>query len=160
LATSERLEKSMKYDGYETHAPKIYKKLLDVQVGVATTGVVDPAVKNLLAVYMAQSLGCAFCADLHTQYAGDIPTSKLTCLPAFREARAMYSEAEYTALLFGEAVLKYIRDGKARDESFFAEVVRVFSPAGLAELMFSATMSITWGVSNYVFEVGPGEIKV
>jgi AhpD family alkylhydroperoxidase len=63
------------------------------------------AVLELVNVRISQLNGCAYCLDLHVRYAvkAGVSSQQLAVLTAWREAEALYSELERSALAVGEA---------------------------------------------------------
>jgi len=77
-------------------------------LSAATGEALDPILRGLVETRASQINGCASCLNMHTTWAREHGETeqRLYLLPAWREARHLYSEREQAALAWTEALTR------------------------------------------------------
>jgi AhpD family alkylhydroperoxidase len=89
---------------------------------------------DLVYLRVSQINGCAYCIDMHSRdlLKEGVTIDKLVLVPAWREARALFSDAERAALAWAETVTRVADTGVPDAE--FESASAVFDQKQLADL--------------------------
>jgi AhpD family alkylhydroperoxidase len=118
---------------YLKASPDGTKALGAVHSYVKTSGL-SPVLIDLVYLRISLINGCAYCIDTHTQdlLKAGMPQAKITLLPVWHEAAALFDERERAALAWAETVT-LVAETNIPDEDFQAARA-VFNEKELADL--------------------------
>ena len=89
---------------------------------------------DLVYLRVSQINGCAYCIDMHSRdlLKADVPVEKLVLVPAWEEARPLFSDQEKAALKWAEVVTR-VSETHVPDEAY-AEARATFTEKQLTDL--------------------------
>lgn len=88
------------------HNPRVLRADARFEQAVAKFNKLDPVLKELAVMVAAARIGCSWCMDFGYWDAHKlgIPIDKLNVVPAWREHRDMFSDAELAVIEYAEAM--------------------------------------------------------
>lgn len=123
-------------------SPEVYEAMLNLN-NAAAKGL-DPDLAELIKIRASQMNHCAFCIDMHTHDARKrgINEQKLTLLPAWEEAGALYTEQEQAALALTEEMTDLTR--KHVSDEVYTRAANAFSERELSQVIAMALTINAW----------------
>jgi AhpD family alkylhydroperoxidase len=123
--------------------PAAYQAVLAMEKYVGESSLDEP-LYDLVKIRASQLNGCAFCLDMHTRdaRAGGEDQRRLDVLSAWREAPALFTEAERAALTLTEAVTLIGENGVSDDT--WAQAREHFDEAGMTHLLMAIAVINVW----------------
>lgn len=138
---------------YARLSPEIYRSLVAVNAQLKT-GTIEPELKVLVDLRVAQLNGCLYCLDMHCREARLLGVSqqKLDCLAAWDEA-PFYTERERAALHWAETVTRVAENHVP--EADYAAARLQFSEQELVDLTFIISVMNAWNRLAVAFRKQP-----
>lgn len=132
----------MDYQTFSTLAPAARAALIDMGKAVEASGL-DKGLLELIKLRASQINGCAFCLDLHLDWARQAGVSqrRIDLLPVWHEAD-VYSAAERAALAWTEALTHIEEGGPAAPDA--ADLSRHFSESEVLFLTVAIANINAW----------------
>jgi len=119
--------------------PDAYKGLTAVRSYVEHCSL-GPTLVSLVYLRVSQINGCAFCIDKHTRelLRLDVSIDKLTLLPVWREAEALFSARERAALAWAESVTNVAQTNTPDQD--YQQALAVLGEQALADLTVAVAL--------------------
>ncbi|EKF21949.1 alkylhydroperoxidase AhpD family core domain protein [Mycolicibacterium hassiacum DSM 44199] len=123
-------------------APEFYQAMIGLDAAAHLD--LDPELAELIKIRASQLNHCAFCVDMHTTDARKhgVNEQKLTLLPAWEEAGALYSERERAALALVEEITDLTR--RHVSDEVYRQAAAVFSERELGQVIALAATINAW----------------
>lgn len=123
--------------------PRAYQAVSGLERYVRNSGL-PKALYELIKIRASQLNGCAFCLDMHHREAraGGEDQRRLDVLSAWREAPALFSEAEQAALALTEAVTLIGESGVPDD--VWEAARRHYDDAAMVHLLMAVATINVW----------------
>jgi len=127
-------------------APEFYQAMIGLDAAAHLD--LDPELAELIKIRASQLNHCAFCVDMHTTDARKhgVNEQKLTLLPAWEEAGALYSEREQAALALVEEITDLTR--RHVSDEVYRQAAAVFSERELGQVIAMAVTINAWNRIN------------
>jgi len=108
------------YEDFTARAAAVTTALREISKAPADAGL-DKRLLELVKIRASQINGCAFCLQLHLNFARKlgVPAAKLDLVAAWREASGRFDAREQAALAWAEALTR-LRPGAASDAEYAA----------------------------------------
>lgn len=121
---------------YTQASPEGYKAFGAVYATLQKSGL-DRELVDLVYLRVSQVNGCAFCIDMHSRdlLKRGLAVDKLVLVPAWREAGAVFSTRERSALAWTETVTQVAQTGVP--DADYAAAAAEFSDKELADLTYA-----------------------
>ncbi|MEW1659533.1 carboxymuconolactone decarboxylase family protein [Streptomyces sp. NPDC093707] len=141
---------------FSSTAPAFFQAQLKLTMA-AKKGLGDDVLAELAVLRASQLNRCAFCIDMHVQNlrAAGVDQQRIDLLPAWEEARDLYSERERAALAFTEAVT-LLTEGSVPD-AVYERAAAHFTDVELAHLLAVIVAINNWNRINVTVRAQPGE---
>ncbi|MCK6541210.1 carboxymuconolactone decarboxylase family protein [bacterium] len=122
--------------------PEAYKAMMALENYTKTIGV-SPLLTELIKIRASQINGCAYCIDMHTEYAIKLGESerRLFVLPAWKESH-LFSDEERLVLQLTEEVTLIHAHG-VQDDTYNA-VVKHFGEKTTAQIIMLIVLINSW----------------
>lgn len=123
-------------------APEFYQAMIGLDAAAHLD--LDPELAELIKIRASQLNHCPFCVDMHTTDARKhgVNEQKLTLLPAWEEAGALYSERERAALALVEEITDLTR--RHVSDEVYRQAAAVFSERELGQVIALAATINAW----------------
>jgi AhpD family alkylhydroperoxidase len=123
-------------------SPEFYEAM--VALSSAASKDLDPELAELIKIRASQMNQCAFCLDMHTADARKlgIAEQKLTLLPAWQEAKGIYTEQEQAALALTEEMTDLTH--RHVSDEIYARAAAAFTERELAQVIAMALTINAW----------------
>ncbi|HEX3547201.1 MAG TPA: carboxymuconolactone decarboxylase family protein [Mycobacterium sp.] len=123
-------------------SPEVYQAMLVLTEAAAKD--IDPGLAELIKVRASQMNQCAFCLDMHSHDARKrgISEQKLALLPAWEEAKGMFTEQEQAALALTEEMTDLTR--RHVSDEVYARAADAFSERELGQVIAMALAINAW----------------
>ncbi|MBI3139385.1 MAG: carboxymuconolactone decarboxylase family protein [Sphingobacteriales bacterium] len=122
--------------------PEAYKAMMVLE-NYAKNTPLNQGLKELIKIRASQINGCAYCVDMHTEYAIKLGegTRKIFALSVWKESH-LFSEEERVVLQLTDEITFISADG-VRDETYNA-VVTHFGERNTAQLIMQIVLINSW----------------
>jgi AhpD family alkylhydroperoxidase len=123
-------------------SPEFYEAM--VALTNAASKDLDPELAELIKIRASQMNQCAFCLDMHTADARKlgIGEQKLTLLPAWHEAKGIYTEQEQAALALTEEMTDLTH--RHVSDEIYARAAAAFTERELGQVIAMALTINAW----------------
>jgi AhpD family alkylhydroperoxidase len=124
---------------YAKASPEGYRAFGAVYVTLQHNGLPKEFV-DLIYLRVSQINGCAFCIDMHTRdlLKSGLPVEKLVLVPVWRDAGALFTPRERSALAWAETVTRVADTGVP--DADYAAAAAEFSAKELTDLTYAIAL--------------------
>lgn len=124
---------------YAKASPEGYKAFGGVYATLQKSGLPRELV-DLVYLRVSQVNGCAYCIDMHSRdlLKNGLAIDKLVLVPAWREAREVFTARERAALAWAESVTAVATTGVP--DADYAAAATVFNEKDLADLTYAIAL--------------------
>jgi AhpD family alkylhydroperoxidase len=139
-------------------SPEVYEAMVTLNTAAAKD--LDPDLAELIKIRASQLNHCAFCIDMHSTDARKrgIDEQKITLLPAWQEAGALYSEREQAALALTEEMTDLTH--KHVSDEVYARAAAAFSERELGQVIAMALTINAWNRIGVTTRLKPPQRRI
>jgi AhpD family alkylhydroperoxidase len=139
-------------------SPEVYEAMVTLNTAAAKD--LDPDLAELIKIRASQLNHCAFCIDMHSTDARKrgIDEQKITLLPAWQEAGALYSEREQAALALTEEMTELTH--KHVSDEVYARAAAAFSERELGQVIAMALTINAWNRIGVTTRLKPPQRRI
>jgi AhpD family alkylhydroperoxidase len=143
---------------YAKASPEGYRAFGAVYVTLQHNGLPKEFV-DLIYLRVSQINGCAFCIDMHTRdlLKSGLPVEKLVLVPVWRDAGALFTPRERSALAWAETVTRVADTGVP--DADYAAAAAEFSAKELTDLTYAIALMNAFNRFGVSFRSIPAAAK-